>query len=71
MKTLYSASCEVVALKSCIEIEGYLLDMQTANLVRTIYDSLSPKNRKKLESLPLMRQVDICWKLYDKCRIPD
>lgn len=44
------------------EIDGYLVDIQTANVLLTVYDVLSPANKASFGTLPLPRLVDFAWK---------
>lgn len=44
------------------EIDGYLVDIQTANVLLTVYDALSPANKASFGTLPLPRLVDFAWK---------
>ncbi len=39
------------------------LDLTTANYIIQVYDKLNPKNKKKIEKLPLKKLVDLVWKL--------
>ena len=55
---------KVLATKSFAKIEGVLMDMQTANLVCSIYDRLNPTNQDKLSQMSLPHMVDTCWKVY-------
>lgn len=40
-----------------------LLDLQTAHMLCTVHDALSPENQEKLSGLKWPRQVDVGWKL--------
>ena len=40
---------------------GILLDMQSANVVLSVLDALSEKNRKKMLHLKIDRAVSIAW----------
>jgi hypothetical protein len=43
------------------EIDGHLVDVQTANLLLKVHDALSPGNKAKFGSVPLSRLVDLAW----------
>lgn len=54
----------IVNSHSATEVEGLLIDVQTANAFCKVYDGLSkPQNRASLLSLPIKKAVDVCWKL--------
>jgi len=44
------------------KIEGIDIDLQTANMLLTIYKSLKPKNKKKFNKIPLSVLIDFGWK---------
>jgi hypothetical protein len=43
------------------QVDGYLVDIQTAGLLVTVHDALSRKNRAKFGRLSLPRLVDFAW----------
>jgi hypothetical protein len=43
-------------------VDGYLVDIVTANLLVTVYDALSPANRELFGKPSLPRLVDFSWK---------
>lgn len=44
--------------------EGWTwLDMVTANVVRQVYDALSPEKQEKYKFLPAGVILNICWKV--------
>lgn len=43
-----------------------LLDATTASMLCTIADALKPANSEKFQALPLMRAVDMGWKLVQR-----
>jgi hypothetical protein len=45
---------------------GVVLDAFTASMLVQIYDALSPANQAKFGALPLMKAVDMGWKLVKK-----
>lgn len=44
------------------EIDGQLVDAQTANLLVQVHDALSPENQAKFDSVPLQKLVELGWK---------
>ena len=50
-------------------MQGYtLLDLFTAQHFTQVYDLLSPQNQAKTDSFPMLKQIDIMWKLVARCR---
>lgn len=50
-----------------VEYEGWVyLDVWTAGTVCAVYDALGEQNRAHLASLPVLRVVDVCWKIANK-----
>jgi len=42
---------------------GYMVfDMFTASAVNTVYNALNAENKAKLDSMPIMKAVGVCWK---------
>lgn len=39
-----------------------ILDMQTANVLVTVYEALSPEKREKFRQISLLRAVELAWK---------
>lgn len=48
------------------EINGIAVDMQTANMIMTIYNKLNKKNKKKYSKLNLNQMVNIGWKIIKR-----
>lgn len=44
-------------------IDRVLVDSFTASAYTQIWDRLAPENRVKLDGLPLVKAVDVVWKL--------
>ena len=40
----------------------FYMDIQTANMLVTIYNALSEEHRAKFNRIPLMRLIDFGWK---------
>lgn len=53
---------EVARTGMAARVEGYLMDIQTANLLVTVFAALSPKSRERFGQPSLPRLVDFCWK---------
>lgn len=51
------------------EIDGMILDLQTANLLTQVYDRLSPDNQAKFTSMSLDQASDVAWKMVTKTSI--
>ena len=49
--------------------KGVILDVQTANVLITIWDNLrSPKSKESFKSMNLGSAVDTAWKVLAKCK---
>ena len=48
------------------KINDVAVDMQTANMIMTIYNNLSEKNKEKFSKLSLSQMVSIGWKIIKK-----
>lgn len=46
--------------------KGELIDLFSASTVMAVYNALNPENKKKLESVPLVARVNMCYKLTAK-----
>lgn len=44
------------------EIDGYIVDVQTANLLDKVYEALGSKGRSNFDRLPIKKLVDFAWK---------
>ena len=58
----YAVAKRVVTGGQFENLEGQLLDLQTANVMVIVYEALSDANKAKFDSIPLMRLVEFCWK---------
>lgn len=61
--TLYEKCKKIVTNKQYEEIDGYLIDMTSANLYCKVWEGLSNPNREKLETLNTASAIMMCWKL--------
>lgn len=53
----------IVKDKAMRKVKGTVVDLQTANVILTVYDALSEPNKKKLASLSVAKAAEVCWKL--------
>ena len=53
----------IVRKRQAKKMDGYLIDMQTANLILKVWDALNSSNRKKFEKLPVKKMANVAWKL--------
>lgn len=53
----------IVKKRQSKKIKGYLVDMQTANAIMTVYNALNISNKKKFEKLSIKKMADVSWKL--------
>lgn len=58
----------IVNEHSAMEIEGVLVDVQSANAILTVYDALSPKNRVKFINRSVTEMGHLAWELLDRAR---
>ena len=47
------------------EVNGVMVDVQTANLIVSVYNALSEETREKFASEPIERIITIAWKLVN------
>ena len=59
----FTHAADVVTSHTAREIDGVLLDAQTANLIVNVYEKLTEDQRAKLDALSLERVAALCWKL--------
>jgi len=50
------------------EVDGVVLDAQTANMLVQVFDALSPKNQAKFEAMDLAEMVDVGWKVVERSK---
>jgi hypothetical protein len=61
--TPVQAAREVVRTRTAMEVNGVLLDYQTAGAICAVANALSPESLAKLEAMPIERAGVIAWKL--------
>jgi hypothetical protein len=52
---------QIVARHQAMEIDGHLVDAQTASLLVKVHDALKPANKAKFGTVSLPRLVDLAW----------
>lgn len=57
---------EVLNNHSYQEVDGILVDVQSANAVLTVYEALGEANKEKFINEPIHRMMDIAWKLVNR-----
>ena len=56
---------EIVRTHSAKEIEGVLVDVQTANAIVTVYEALGAENKKKFINSSVHKMAHTAWKLIN------
>lgn len=54
---------EIIKSHQFQEINGVVVDAQTARAIITVYDALSPENQEKFASMSIGKMSSIAWKL--------
>lgn len=54
---------KIIKNHQCKEIDGVLIDVQTANAILVIRKLLKESNRIKFDRLPIKHQADFAWKV--------
>ena len=52
----------IVKEHQCKEINGFLIDVQTANLISTVYDKINDANKERCQELDIQAFTEFCWK---------
>ena len=47
--------------KTADKIDGVLVDVVTANMLKTVYSALKPPLQKKFNKIPIKKLVDFGW----------
>ena len=55
----------IVKRHSAEEIDGILVDVQSANAIVTVYKYIGKRNKSKFIDMPIQRMSDISWRLLD------
>lgn len=59
----YQQIKKIVDSSSMGKIDGTTVDLQTANMLKKIADSLNSENRAKFLNMPISKMVSVGWKL--------
>jgi hypothetical protein len=62
----YEIAKRIVENCQAEQVDGMWFDMSSANIYIQIMDALNEENKAKLSSLPLVKQLQICWDLSVK-----
>ena len=62
----FSQLKEVVQTHSAKEIDGVLIDVQTANAILTVYGALGSDNKEKFISGNIEKMAQVAWKMIEK-----
>ena len=54
---------QIVKKKQAKKIDKYLVDMQTASAIMTVWKALNVSNKKKFGKLPIKKMAQVAWKL--------
>ena len=64
--TRYAKLKRIVEKFQAEEVEGAVVDVQSANLYTQVYEHLSDINKQKLDNLEILQAFSLCWKLLNK-----
>ena len=53
----------ILKKRQAMKIDGYLVDMQTANVIMKVWKALNSSNKKKFAPLPIKKMANVAWKL--------
>ena len=53
----------ILKKRQAMKIDGYLVDMQTANVIMKVWKALSSSNKKKFAPLSIKKMAEVAWKL--------
>jgi len=56
----------IIEKKQYAKVDGVSVDLQTANLISTVYDNLGESNRERYSKMPIKQMVSIAIKLREK-----
>lgn len=54
---------DIIDQKSAMKVDEMIIDLFSASIYNNIYNSLSDKNKAKLESMPMQKAIETCYKL--------
>lgn len=59
----------IVADHAMMDVDGQIVDVQSAHVVVTIYDGLTrEESRQKLASYPVLKMIKVAFQVLDKVR---
>jgi len=59
----YIEACRyIIRHYQCLVIDTVLIDVQTANAIIIVYDTLNEKNKEKALFIPIIKFTNFCWK---------
>lgn len=59
----------IVAEHAMMDVDGQIVDVQSANVVLTVHDSLTQEEaRKKLSSYPVLKMIKFSFQVLDRVR---
>lgn len=53
----------IVRDHAAARVDGYLVDVQTASLLVQVYETLSPTQRERFGAAPLVKLVELSWRV--------
>ena len=65
-ESIYVALKQIVEEGQCACIGGQMIDLFSASAIVTVLDALSPKNRTKLLTYPLVDMATLSFKVLKK-----
>jgi len=57
---------DIIEKKQYAKIDGVSIDLQTANLISTVYDNLGESNQERYSKMPIKQMISIAMKLREK-----
>lgn len=45
------------------KIDGQRIDLQTANMLKTVHDALKPENQRTFDKIPIRKLIDFGWSM--------
>ena len=62
----YQELKKIVDTSSMRKVDGRTIDLTTASMLVQIADKLNAENREKFLNLPIVKMIDVGWKLVKK-----
>lgn len=54
---------KIIDTSTMNEIDGYTIDSFSAGVVVGVYENIKEENQKKLMSLPVLKIIDMCYRM--------